>query len=171
MKAVLVGLLNDSRVYYDMEAGAGEKDAIIEKPNGSSIRMNLIHLSSTARNFRKLRSTPFQRFLWDSPQNSTSGAWYETFIQKTRPVKESLLESMPSHSVIGKNKKKVDKTKRAAKSFISSNIEQHMLTKSCCDGMIKLNVNNYSFKTEEERAFAWEAMNILRSIEENKDVN
>ncbi len=29
MKAVLVGLLNDSRVYYDLEAAAGEKDAIV----------------------------------------------------------------------------------------------------------------------------------------------
>jgi hypothetical protein len=78
---------------------------------------------------------------------------------------------MPSHAVLGKNKKKIDKTKRATKSFISENIEQHMLTKSCCDGVIKLDVNNYMFKTEEDRDFAWKAMNILRSIEENTDVN
>lgn len=166
MKSIIVGLLNDSRVYYDLEAKPGDRDAIIERPDGTSLKADIIHLSSTARNFRKLRSTPFQRFLWDSPQNPTSGAWYETFITKTRPVKDSMLGLMPKTSSIGKNKKKIDKTKRAAKSFISENIEQQMLAKSCCNGMIKLNTNSYSFKTAEDRDFAWKAMNILREIEE-----
>jgi hypothetical protein len=46
-----------------------------------------------------------------------------------------------------------------------------MLTKSCCDGMVKLDVSVYKFKTAEERDFAWKAMNLLREIEEQKDVN
>lgn len=171
MKSVIVGLLNESRVYYDLEAGPGEKDAVIERPDGTSIRANIIQISSTTRGFRKLRSTPFQRFLWDAPKDATSGAWYETFITKTRPIKDSMLESMPTNSSLGKNKKKLDKTKKAVKSFISDNIEQQMLTKSCCDGMVKLDVNVYKFKTAEERDFAWKAMNLLREIEEQKDVN
>lgn len=171
MKTLLVGLLNESRVYYDLTAKAGEKDAIIEKPDGTSMRADIIHLSSTARNFRKLRSTPFQRFLWDSPRNATSGAWYETFVEKTRPVKDSLLGKMPAKSAVGKKKKKIDKTNRAVKSFLDANIEKNMLTKSCCDEMVKLNVNIYAFKTAEERDFAWKAMNLLREIEEQRDVN
>lgn len=166
MKSVIVGLINDSRVYYDLEAQPGEKDAIIERPDGTSVRADIIQISSTARGFRKLRTTPFQRFLWDAPKNPTSGAWYETFITKTRPVKDSMLESMPVNSSLGKNKKKIDKTTRSVKSFIDSTIEEHMLTKSCCDEMIKLNTNVYKFKTVEERDFAWKAMNLLREIEE-----
>lgn len=166
MKSIIVGLLNDSRVYYDLEAKPGERDAIIERPDGSSIRADIIQISSTARGFRKLRTTKFQRFLWDAPQNPTSGAWYETFIAKTRPVNDSLLESMPTNSSIGKSKKKIDKTERSVKSFIDNNIEQHMLTKSCCDEMIKLKTNVYTFKTAEERDFAWKAINLLREIEE-----
>lgn len=170
MKSVLVGLLNDSRVYYDLDAKPGEKDAIVERSDGSALKADIIHLSSTARNFTKLRTTPFQRFMWDSPKKPTSGAWYETFITKTRPVNDSLLESMPSHSVVGKNKKKIDKTKRAVKSFISETIEQSMLTKSCCNGMVKLNANNFTFKTAEERDFAWRATKTLRQLEEQQDV-
>lgn len=166
MKSVIVGLLNDSRVYYDLEAKPGQKDAIIERPNGTSMRADIIQISSTARGFRKLRTTKFQRFLWDAPKNATSGAWYETFITKTRPVNDSLLESMPSNSSVGKNKKKIDKKNRAVKSFIDATIEEHMLANSCCDGMIKLNTNVYTFKTAEERDFAWEAMNLLRNLEE-----
>lgn len=171
MKSVIVGLLNDSRVYYDIEAKPGDKDAIIERPDGSSMRADIIHLSSTARGFRKLRTTPLQRFLWDAPKNPTSGAWYETFITKTRPISDSMLGKIPANSSVGKNKKKIDKTQRAAKSFISDNIEQHMLTKSCCDGMVKLDTSIYKFKTAEERDFAWKAMSLLREIEEQKDVN
>lgn len=171
MRAIIVGLLNDSRVYYDIDAKPGEKDAIIERPDGTSLKSNIIQISSTARNFRKLRSTPFQRFLWDSPKNPTSGAWYETFITKTRSINDELISDSPERSSFGKNKKKLDKTKRAAKSFIDADIEKHMLTKSCCDEMIKLNTHSFAFKTQEDRDFAWKAMLILRNIEENNNVN
>jgi hypothetical protein len=171
MKSILVGLLNDSRVYYNAEAKPGEKDAIIEKPDGTTIKGYIMSISTTARDFRKLRSTPFQRFLWDAPKDPTSGAWYETFIEKTRPIKDSMLDKMPAKKSVGKNKKKIDKTERAVKSFIDRDIEQKMLTSSCCDEMIKLDVNIYKFKTLEERDFAWKAMLLLRELEENNSVN
>lgn len=170
MRSIIVGLINENKVYYDLDAKPGERDAIIERPDGTSIKANIVQLSSTARNFTKLRSTPFQRFLWDAPRNATSGAWYETFITKTRPVNDSLLSGMPEHSVLGKNKKKIDKANRAAKSFIDADIEKHMLTKSCCDGMIKLNTNSFSFKTAEDRDFAWKAISLLRTTEETNGV-
>lgn len=166
MRAVLVAISAGNRVYYDIDSKPGERDAIVEKPDGTTFTVDLLSLSNSSRSFTKLRSSPFQRFLWDAPKDPSSGAWYETFIEKTRPIKDSLIESMPVHSALGKNKKKIDKTKRSAKSFIAETIDREMLTKSCCDEMIKLDVNAYSFKTAEDRAFAWEAMKIMRQLEE-----
>ena len=37
MKAALVALLGDSRVYYDVDAKRGQKDAAVEKADGSVV--------------------------------------------------------------------------------------------------------------------------------------
>lgn len=166
MRAVLVAISAGNRVYYDLDSRPGEKDAIVEKADGTTIPVDLLSLANSSRSFTKLRSSPLQRFLWDAPKDESSGAWYETFVEKTRPVKDSLIESMPVHSALGKNKKKIEKSKTSVKSFISRTIDKEMLTKSCCGEMIKLDVNTYNFKTIEDRAFAWEAMKIMRQLEE-----
>ena len=82
MRAALVALLGDSRVYYDMDAKRGQKDAAVEKADGSVVKMDLMHLSSTARNFTKLRNTPFQRFVWDAPKDPLSGACMKPSLKK-----------------------------------------------------------------------------------------
>ena len=165
MRAALVALLGDSRVYYDMDAKRGQKDAAVEKVDGSVIKMDLMHLSSTARNFTKLRNTAFQRFVWDSPKDSLSGAWYETFVEKTRPINDSLIDSMPLHSALGKNKKKIDRTEKSVKSFRLDEMARRMLSNSCCGEVVQLNVNDYAFKSLEERDFAWLSVKTMRSIE------
>jgi hypothetical protein len=69
------------------------------------------------------------------------------------------------HSALGKNKKKIDKTEKSVKSFRLDEITRRMLSNSCCSEVVQLNVNDYAFKSLEERDFAWLSVKTMRSIE------
>ena len=67
--------------------------------------------------------------------------------------------------VVESNKKKIDKTEKSVKSFRLDEITRRMLSNSCCSEVVQLNVNDYAFKSLEERDFAWLSVKTMRSIE------
>ena len=69
------------------------------------------------------------------------------------------------HSALGKNKKKIDKTEKSVKSFQLDEIARRMLSNSCCGEVVQLSVNDYAFKSLEERNFAWLSVKTMRTIE------
>lgn len=167
MKAVLVGTIGSDKVFYDIDAGPEDRDGAIEREDGSVVPVNFMSFASTARGLNKIRSSPFHRFLWDSPRDTSSGSWYETFITKEKPVNEKMLEKSEVHSSIGNARKNIKSKSDRAKLFISRQIDAHMLASSCCDEMIKFDVNKYSFDTSDERKTAWAAAKMLNNLEEN----
>lgn len=170
MKAVLVALVGEDKIYYNLDAQRGEKDAIMERPDGSTVDISLLSFVASTRGLSKLRSSRFHRLLWDAPKNTTSGSWYETFVEKTKPVNEKMLEKAIIHSSLGKNKKTINKKESAARSFIRAKNAEKTVAANEFNRMIKFNQNTYSFKTAEDRKFAWEAMSILRHLEDSDDV-
>lgn len=120
MKAVLVGTFDGNKVYYDIDAKAGEKDGAIVRPDGSSVRIYFFSWSSKAQGLIKIRNTKFHRSLWDAPKNPTKGKWYETFIKKEAEVDEELLEGVPTLSTVGETKVKLEKKNARAIDFINN---------------------------------------------------
>jgi len=167
VKAVLVGSIHQDKLYYVLDAGPGEKDGIVEKANGSSVRVNFISLTSKVSGLKKFRTTRFHRFLWDKPADVVNGSWYKTFITKEREVSEGSLEKASILTSIGKSKKilqsKNDKVLMFTKSIDNKNNDASL----CCGEMVKSINSDYSFSTLKDRSDAWVAMKIMRQMEGN----
>jgi hypothetical protein len=120
MKAVLVGTFDGNKVYYDIDAKAGEKDGAIVRPDGSSVKIYFFSWASRAQGLKKIRNTKFHRSLWDAPKNPTKGKWYETFIKKDVEVDEEALDGVSTLSTIGETKVKLEKKNARAIDFINN---------------------------------------------------
>jgi hypothetical protein len=120
MKAVLVGTYDGNKVYYDVDAKAGEKDGAIVRSDGSSVKIHFFSWASKAQGLNKIRNTKFHRSLWDAPKNPTKGKWYETFIKKDVEIEKEVLEGMTTLSTVGETKVKLEKKNARAIDFINN---------------------------------------------------
>lgn len=166
MRAVLVGLIGKDKLFYDLDAGPSEKDGIVEKENGITVKVDFLSFSSGARGLNKIRSSTFHRFLWDAPRDILGGAWYESFVQKTRPLKDEILEKIKTHSSLGKNRDKLKAKSESVDEFVHKTLDADSYADGCCGEMIQFKNNKYKFLSFDTRKVAWEAMNILREIED-----
>lgn len=167
MRAVLVGLIGPDKLFYDLDAKRGERDGIIEKDNGKTIKVDFMSFSATARGLKKLRSSTFHRFLWDSPSDVLGGAWYDSFIAKTRPIKDEMVEKIETHSSLGEARRSIKQKSESIENFITKTLHNSANSKSCCGEMVQLKRVKYNFLSPETRKIAWKAMNIMREIEES----
>jgi hypothetical protein len=120
MKAILVGTYDGNKVYYDIDAKAGQKDGEIVRPDGSSVKIYFFSWASKVQGLNKIRNSKFHRSLWDAPKNPTKGKWYETFIKKETEVDEALLDGAPTLSTVGGTKVKLEKKNARAIDFINN---------------------------------------------------
>jgi hypothetical protein len=120
MKAVLVGTYDGNKVYYDVDAKAGEKDGAIVRPDGSSVKIHFFSWASKTQGLNKIRNTKFHRSLWDAPKNPTKGKWYETFIKKDVEIEKEVLEGITTLSTVGETKVKLEKKNARAIDFINN---------------------------------------------------
>ena len=120
MKAVLVGTYDGNKVYYDVDAKAGEKDGAIVRSDGSSVKIHFFSWASKAQGLNKIRNTKFHRSLWDAPKNPTKGKWYETFIKKDTEIEKEVLEGITTLSTVGETKVKLEKKNARAIDFINN---------------------------------------------------
>ena len=161
MKAVLVAGSGDDKLYYILDAGPSEPDFAIEKPDGSVMLTNWLEFCSKGKNINKIRNTRFHRALWGAPKNIAKGVWYETFIEKSRPINDSYMEDLIIHTSLGKNKKKLQQKNDSVNKFITTKI-----LNNCCPRMVKLDDEAFYYKSSKERKEAWTAMVLLRQLEE-----
>jgi hypothetical protein len=170
VKAVLAGSVGKDRLYYIVDAAQNSKDGAVVRPDGSAVFIHFFSFSAKAMNVRKNRSSRFLRFLWDSPQNPTKGSWYETFILKTKPIDKKMLDGMNVVTQLGNKQKKLKQKSDRINKFLSTKSDADQVQIGCCGGMVKSDRDIYSFKSLQQRSDAWNAMNVLRQLEENSDV-
>ena len=120
MKAILVGTFDGNKVYYDIEAKAGDKDGAIVRSDGSTVKIHFFSWASKAQDLKKIRNTKFHRSLWDAPKDPTKGKWFETFIKKEKEVDESILEGINPLSTVGETKTKIEKKNSRAIDFMNN---------------------------------------------------
>ena len=120
MKAILVGTFDGNKVYYDIEAKAGDKDGAIVRSDGSTVKIHFFSWASKAQDLKKIRNTKFHRSLWDAPKDPTKGKWFETFIKKEKEVDESILEGINPLSTVGETKTKIEKKNSSAIEFMNN---------------------------------------------------
>lgn len=165
MKAILVGSIHEDKLYYVVDAGPGEKDGVIERQNGSSLKINFISVTSKASGLKKFRTTRFHRFLWDKPKNVVNGSWYRTFITKEQEIPEKSFEQAMILSSVGESRSKIKAKDARASLFLNNEDNKFTATSACCGEMLKSVGGVYSFGTQIERKEAWTAMKIMRELE------
>jgi len=175
MKAVLVGVIEDDKLYYIVDAGPDDPDGALVREDGSVAKIDFFSFCTRAYGLKKIRSTRFHRYLWDSPKSTTSGNWYEMFIAKSKEIGKNMLNGVNVLSSIGKNKTKISKKNDSAVEFVKSlNVMKNTIeTKSadseaCCGKMVKSNNENNWFSTGEQRKNAWIAKILMRDLENGK---
>jgi len=165
MKAVLVGAIHNDKLYYVIDAGPGDNDAVVERPNGKIVKGNFAAIVSKASGLKKFRTTRFHRLLWDKPLNPTNSAWYKTFVTKERDIPEKSLEEATIVSALGTSKAKIKAKDARAGLFLSGIDTKELVEKQCCGQMVKSDGIVYTFDTRQQRDEAWVAMQIMRELE------
>jgi hypothetical protein len=112
MKAVLVGGIEDEKLYYVIDSKGSSKDGVLVAPDGRAVMIRFFSWVSQNPGIRKIRNTKFHRFLWDSPADPSKGKWFDVFIGKNIEIDKSMLDGVvvttdikPSQKII---KKKID---------------------------------------------------------------
>ena len=112
MKAVLVGGIDDEKLYYLIDSKGSSKDGVLVGPDGRTVMIRFFSWVSQNPGIRKIRNTKFHRFLWDSPVDPSTGKWFDVFIKKSTEIDKSMLDGVvvvsdikPSQKAI---KKKID---------------------------------------------------------------
>jgi hypothetical protein len=121
MKAVLVGGIEDEKLYYVIDSKGSSKDGVLVGPDGHTVMIRFFSWVSQNPGIRKIRNTKFHRFLWDSPIDPSKGKWFDVFIGKNTEIDKSMLDGVVVVTDI-KSSQKVIKKK-------IDNIEKSMSTK------------------------------------------
>lgn len=169
MKAVFVGTARTGKLYYILDAAKSEDDGAVVTDDGRVISVDFFSFVNKSRNLKKLRTTSFHRKLWDEPQESHAESWYQTFIEKSRPVNESLLKDVEVVGSLGKKARKIQQKNAIATSFRKqlNDKSNDLSTKSCCDDEnAEYNNKSLYFSSKISRREAWLALYVLREVEE-----
>lgn len=184
MRAVMVARVEEDRLYFDMDAGADEKDGVLVRPDNSMVKVDLFDFADSCGKLLKIQTTKFHKFLWNGINYKNSKLWEDTFIKKSRKVADGLLSNLELYSALGENKKKIDNMNKRIEQFKKSvddakrkqntkTLENSSETKSeqpCCDNkMVKFDISNFAFGSVQARKEAWTAMNLLRQLENDDD--
>lgn len=182
MRAIMVARVEEDQVYFDIDAGAEDKDGILVRPDSSMVKVDLFDFADSCGKLLKIQTTRFHKFFWNGINYKNSELWENTFIKKTRKVSDGLLSDLELYSALGKNRKKIDNMDKKIKRFKKSvddtkrkqntkTLENSLETKSeqpCCDNkMVKFDISDFSFGSVQARKEAWAAMNLLRHLEED----
>lgn len=127
MKAVLIGTVEDARLYLIVDAGRGEKNGALVRQDDSVVMVDAISFSTKARNISQIRTTRFHRFFWDAPKNVTSGKWYEIFIARSKQIDKKMLDGVRVVTTLGKPAKKISSVNSRAKKFTNSSKGKKMV--------------------------------------------
>lgn len=177
MRAILVAVVEDDKIYYDLDAKNEEKDAILVRPDESMVKIDLFDFANSCGGLLKIRTSKFHKFLWDGAAGKRAQFWKSVFVDKTKEVSEAALENIDIFESLGEKRKKIEKIDEKAKTFKktvdrkSKTPKTKLQTKSaqpCCDNeMVKFDMKNLVFGDAQSRKQAWTAMILLRQIESN----
>jgi hypothetical protein len=113
MKSILVGKIEDSRLYYVADAIDESNDGVIVDSIGDVRLVNFWNLVDESK-VHKIQNTEFHNYLWNGHKTAKYGHWYSTFVIKSVPVAEELLDGVViNYDVLRRKSKLLDYENRA----------------------------------------------------------
>lgn len=171
MRAVLVGLHNDKKLYYDLDATADDQDGIVEMANGKTMTVDFFPYVTSVRGLKKLRTTAFHRKLWDKPQSGHDSSWNQMFVEKAKQPTDKLLANLDINTSLGKNRSRLRAKSDAVSSFMKTKQLSGIETKSCCGNGDRASgePTGTVFPSSLLRRQEWMTQILLRNIKEDEN--
>ncbi len=118
MKAVLAATSGKKKLYYVIDADSSESDGVVVNEENKAVNVSFFSFAMKMKNLKRLKNTPFHRFLWSMPNGEMKQIWIETFITKSKPLNKKFTENLVLHTQLGETAKKQKKTEMKIKSFL-----------------------------------------------------
>lgn len=119
MKAVLAATAGRRKLYYVLDAPSSENDGVVVNEENRAIPVNFFLFATKVKKLKRMKNTPFHKFLWTEPDGEVKQIWIDTFVLKKRPIGKKFTENLVIHSQLGEKAKKQKKTELRVKSFIN----------------------------------------------------
>jgi hypothetical protein len=91
MKAIFVGIIDNSNLYYLLDSRDQNTDGVIVD-NGKPKVIPFWQTVLAAQNVKKASGTAFLDLLWNAPNKEDFEGWHQIFIDKVLPIDNKLLE-------------------------------------------------------------------------------
>lgn len=117
MKSILVGKLQDTKVYYVVDSVHKNADCILVGRLGGTKVTNFWEFVDWNKNLKKMATTQFHDYLWNGHQSKTGPHWYSVFVEKSLPVDQELLADVVVNEDVLKRRPKVLEFENRAMDF------------------------------------------------------
>lgn len=104
MKAVFVGKINESKLYYVIDSDNPLTDGVIVDGDEKHQIVSFWDTVRFAVDLKRNTQSAFHQYLWSSPSDEETEKWYRIFIKKSQPIEEKLLNGVQIRSDIMKAK-------------------------------------------------------------------
>lgn len=120
MKSILVGKLEDTKVYYVADSIHKDFDCILVGRLGGTKVTNFWEFVDWNKNIEKISNTPFHDYLWNGHQSKSGPHWYSIFVEKSLPIDKSLLDgTVVNEDVLKRRPKTLEYENRAIDFMVS----------------------------------------------------
>lgn len=120
MKAVFVGKVGESKLYYVLDAETPLSDGVLVDEQENPKIVSFWDTVRFAVDLKKNTQSSFHQYLWSSPSNEESEKWYRIFIKKSQKIEDRMLNGVQVRSDIMKAKPKNKSLMRRADQFKTS---------------------------------------------------
>lgn len=132
MKSILVGKIDDSRLYYVVDSIDEKTDGVVVDQIGDARFVNFWE-TVKAKSVNKINNNEFHDYLWNGHGSNKSGHWYSVFVTKSVPLENELLNgAVINYDVLRRKSKMLDYENRAINyraSVSSQSISKKMLAR------------------------------------------
>lgn len=129
-RGILVATKDDDKIYYFLDpVGQQKQDGAIVSPDGSVEFIDFSSYMLSEPFLSEYRYSDFHKFLWGRHSGEDLERWQRTFIYKTQPINEAMLEGVKIETSISpkiKSKHYFDNRAMEFKSLNSSNQMESM---------------------------------------------
>lgn len=129
MKAVLAATAGKKKLYYVLDANSPENDGVVVNEENKATPVGFFSFAMKMKNIKRIKNTPFHRFLWSAPNGEMKQIWIQTFISKSRPLDKKFIEKLVILTLLGETAKKQKKTEMKVKSFIDNTASKNKIDK------------------------------------------
>lgn len=104
-RAVLIGTISDSKIFYLLDQRDDGKDAALLMNDGRIEYVKLFDFISKNTGISEFKFTPFHQFIWEPDEGEEEDRWNRIFVNKTQNVTESMLVGVDVVNNFGKKNK------------------------------------------------------------------